>query len=234
MQLRLKNISLLLLMVNASSAFSGTMGTESISTSLHGVYIGGTIGASDLQNKTTHYISPEIHHLGGIGIIGGGFLGYDFSFTPKIKMGLEGFANATGLNTAIQHYDQTTRIQTNSEEMNSRYNLGVRILPGYQFTPDTDGHIIIGYSNAKFKHLDNGTYGFLDTDFNKNGFQGGLGCKSNLSYQHVSLRLDMLYTRYSKQNSTGTGLAGSGSAYQYYTDIFSTLEADLSLIYQFS
>ncbi len=233
MQLRLRNISLLLLMVNVSSAFSGSMGNESILTLEHGAYIGGTIGGSDLQNKTMHDITPEIHHLGGIGVIGGGFLGYDFHFTPKIKMGVEGFANATGLNTAIQHYDQTTGVQTNSEEMNSRYNVGVRILPAYQFTPDTDGHVIIGYSNAKFKHLDNGTYGYLDTDFNKSGVQGGLGWKSNLPYQHISLRLDMLYTRYAKQNSTGTGLAGSGSAYQYYSDIFSTLEADLSIIYHF-
>lgn len=234
MLLNFKTITLTLLLLSCGNGFAGAMGDDYMPPTYNGLYVGGNIGIADLQDKNTHYISPEIHHLGGIGVIGGGIVGYDYSITEQFKLGIEGYGNATGLNTGIQHFNQTTGVQDNSEQMNMRYNAGIRILPGYQYTTDTEGHLILGYSNARFSNIDNGTYGYLDTQFNKNGFQGGIGWKATLFNQHTVLRLDAIYTRYSGQNSLGTGLAGSGSPYQFYNDTFSTLEAELSIIYKFS
>lgn len=234
MPLKISTLFLPCLLILASSAsFSGTMGTEQIKQTYDNFYVGADIGLSDLQDKTNHTVSPETHYLGGIGIVGGGLIGYDISMTPRLKMGIEGFGNAAGLNTSIQHYNQTTGIQDTSEKISSRYNAGVRVLPGYFFTPYNEGHLIIGYSNGGFKHTDNGTYGYLDTSFHKNGIQGGAGWKTILLNQHTILRLDVIYTGYASQSSTGLGLSGSGSTYQYYNDNLSTLEADLSLIYKF-
>jgi len=234
MSLHVKKLVTLLMLLGSHVGFSGTMGADKTAETYNGVYVGANIGASDLQDKAIHYYSPETHHLGGIGIVGGGLLGYDVAVTDKVRVGIEGFAQAAGLNSSIQHYDQTTGVQDNSEEINSRYNLGVRVLPGYQFTEATEGHFILGYANAHFKQFDNGTYGYIDTDFNQSGLQGGLGWKSNIINPHAFMRFDVLYTRYSGQVSTGTGLSGSGSPYQYYSDNFSTLEADLTFIYKFN
>lgn len=44
-----------------------------------------------------------------------------------------------------------------------RYNTGVRILPAYEFSPGTIGHILLGYSYGKFKISDNGVYGYINT-----------------------------------------------------------------------
>lgn len=217
----------------STAVFSGAMGPEKTATHLGAYYIGASLGISDLQDTTSHEVTPETHHLSGLGILGGGFVGYNFNFTPKIYAGLEGFANATGLNSSIKHYDQATGIQDHSENIRSRYNLGLRLIPGFQFTPENEGHLIIGYSNASFKHSDNGTYGYLDTTFNQNGFQTGAGWKTQFFNPNMLVRLDVLYTVYSGQLSTGLGLPGSDSALQFYRDEFNTLEADLSLIYQF-
>lgn len=223
-----------LLLLGYDNAFSGSMGLENKGNDDRAFYVGIDMGVSDFQDKTSHTILPETHHLGGLGVVGGGFVGYDFRLMNTLMLGLEGFANATGLNTSIQHYYQTTGVQDNSEKISSRYNLGVRLLPGLQLNQEHEGHLIIGYSNASFKHLDNGTYGYLDTGFHQHGLQVGAGWKTNVLNRNTLLRLDVLYTRYASQNSTGLGLPGSGSPYQYYADRLNTLEADLSLIHKFN
>ncbi len=233
MILKPKKIAMVILILSYHNGFAGTMGSTT-NNLFHGFYVGGSIGVSDLQDRAAHSIAPELHHVGGIGITGGGIIGYDFNILEHFNLGVEGFGNATGLNSDILHYDQATGVQDTSETFNNRYNAGVRVLPGYQYNPTTEGHLIFGFSNASFKNNDNGTYGYLNSSFNSNGFQTGMGWKSSVMNPQSLLRLDVLYTRYSGQNSIGTGLAGSGSAFQYYTDTFSTLEADLSLIYKFS
>lgn len=233
MNLKIIKLSLFLtIAVLCHSVFSGTMGPNQIEYP-NGFYVGGTIGVSDLQDTANHEVQPETHHLGGFGILGGGILGYQWNFASQFTISLEGFANASGLNTSIQHYDQSTGMQDNSEKMHSRYNAGIRVMPGIQFSPQQEAHLIIGYSNANFKHTDNGTYGFIDTDCNKNGIQAGAGWKTGFFNPAVLIRLDVLYTNYQGQRSIGLGLPDSGSIFQFYNNQFNTLEADLSLIYQF-
>ena len=220
-----KNPVAVALIACVNTVFAGSMGPDDISMPYDGFYLGGTVGASNLLDNASWLINPEDHDLGSIGVIGGGFIGYDYSLNDRVKIGTEGFANATGLNTSIQHYFTET-----AYSVNSRYNAGLRILPGYQLTPDTVWHLILGYSNAQFEIKDT-AYGYLDKTYHKSGFQSGLGLASSI-LGGLSLRLDAMYTTYAGQSSTGISNV-SGSAFQYYTNDFSTLEGDLSLVYKF-
>src|SRR5580700_11683940 len=105
------------------------------------LYIGGAIGAANLMNKESHAIQPESHQLGSIGVIGGGFVGYDFGISNMIRFALEFFADGTDLNTDLQHSSKTY-------QMKQSYNLGFRVLPEYIITPFTAIHLIFGYANG--------------------------------------------------------------------------------------
>lgn len=216
----------LALLACSYTVFAGTMGADQMSNPYDGLYLGANVGVANLLDDASWLINPEDHDLGTIGIIGGGFIGYDYSITDQVKIGLELFANANGLNTSIRHY-----ITETAYTVHSRYNGGLRLLPGYQCSPDTVLHLILGYSNAQFEIKDN-LYGYLDKTYNKSGFQSGLGLTSSL-IGGLSIRLDALYTTYAGQSSTGLSLV-NGSLYQYYTNDFSTLEGDLSLVYKFN
>ena len=226
MTIHFKKISIALLIASTSTALAGAMGPDNMSNPYDGFYLGATVGASNLLDDASWLIQPENHDLGAIGIIGGGFFGYDYSLTERAKLGVEGFVNASGLNASIQHYYTET-----SYSINSRYNAGIRILPGFQFAPETVWHLILGYSNAQFEINDN-AYGYLNKTYNKSGFQSGLGLTSSV-IGGLSVRLDTMYTIYAAQSSTGFSKV-SGSGFQYYTNDFSTLEGDLSLVYKFN
>ncbi|PJD93056.1 MAG: hypothetical protein CK424_03385 [Legionella sp.] len=222
-----KKILITALICHALPLFAGVMGSENTPASYDGFYAGATLGLSNLTNKEQHIITPESHQLGSLGILGGGFVGYDYHINEIFNIGLEGFGNATGLNVSIQHDTQGTSYTTNSH-----YQAGLRVLPGYQFSPSMQGHIILGYSNAHFQVKDSGNYGYINTDFHKNGLQGGLGWTTQI-IQGFEIRVDMMYTAFGSQSSTGTGLPSSGVPQQVYTNDFNTLEGDLSLVYKF-
>lgn len=226
MIVKLKKITIALFCASAGAAFAGAMGDAGTVNPYDGLYLGANVGVSNILDNASWLINPEEHDLGSLGIVGGGFIGYDYSVTDRAKIGVEGFANAAGLNASIRHYFTGT-----SYSVNSRYNAGIRILPGYQFTPDTVWHLILGYSNAQFNIKDD-QYGLLNKSYNKSGFQSGLGLTSALA-GGLSIRLDAMYTTYASQSSTGSSNVSS-SQFQYYTNDFSTLEGDLSLIYKFN
>lgn len=133
--------------------------------------------------------------------------------------------DATGLNTSLSH-------APNTYQMNQRYNVGVRVLPEYVFTPYTSGHWIFGYANGRFHINDNGVYGLINTEYNRSGFQTGAGFTTVLR-DNLLLRMDGLYNIYSSNISQGIGLATSGQASQFYTNKFSQLAGEFSLIYKF-
>lgn len=220
-----KSVIFTTLFVNAQLVSAGSMGPESTILEQSGFYVGGDIGLSNLLDTESHTTLPESHQLSSTGIVGGGLLGYDYALREKIVLGVEGFINANGLNTAISR-------TTTAYKQNSRYNWGVRVLPKYLFTSNTDGHLLIGYTQAKFNLNDNGVYGLLNTGFNKSGFQGGLGFTNTLKH-NLLIRLDALYSIYSKSSNIGTGSNLNASVNQVYKNQFSTLEGDVSLIYKF-
>lgn len=217
----LKAITSTLLLIS-SGAFSGTMG-ESTDTIRNGFYVAGEIGTAGFVDKESHYSSPETHQLGAIGIIGGGYVGYEYGLSNTLGLALEFFADATGLNAAITHEPFTYH-------HSQSYDLGVRVLPKYAFTPMTSGHVILGYTNGKFNISDNGVYGLIKTGYNKSGFQTGLGFTTVVN-DSFSMRVDAIYDIYGSQKNTGLGL--TAGTLQVYKNTFSTLAGELSLIYKF-
>lgn len=192
-------------------------------------YVGGNMGIASLTDKeSTDNPIRDVHYLSSTGFVGGGLFGYDFTLRDQVKLGLEGFINTTDLNlSANQNYSPVT-----SYTVNMRYNAGIRLLPGYEFTPGTVGHVIIGYSYAQFKINDNGNYGIINKRFNKNGLQLGLGVKTSLfQFKNLSLRTDVLYTAYSSQTSNGVTTT-TPPGVQVYHNQLATLEGNLALIYQ--
>ena len=224
----MRKLYLGLSLICSTTTFAGSMGLTN-PVLFNGFYAGGSIGAANLINKESTLYEPGLydrHQFSATGVVGGGLLGYDYSFTETIKLGVEGFINATGLNVAAEQ----KYVPYSSFNANMRYNTGVRILPGYAFSPGTIGHLLLGYSYGKFNIKDNGNYGYIDKGISSNGFQTGLGFSVPCYFKNLSLRADTIYTKYSP--NTALGLSTS-LAPQNYHDDFSTIEANLSLIYKF-
>jgi opacity protein-like surface antigen len=185
-------------------------------------YIGGDIGAANFMNKESHSVQSESHQLGSMGAFGGIFVGYDFGVMRAIRVAIEAFADTTDLETSLKH-------SANTYKMEQDYNLGLRILPEYVFTPFTIGHLIFGYVNGRFHINDDGVYGFINKSYNRSGFQAGLGMTTVFT-NAISIRLDALYDGYSSSTNQGVGLSTST---QLYTNKFSQLAGELSVIYKF-
>ncbi|NCX96916.1 MAG: hypothetical protein EBX41_11040, partial [Chitinophagia bacterium] len=88
--------------------------------------------------------------------------------------------------------------------------------------------MLIGYTQANFNLIDNGVYGLLNTNFNKSGFQGGLGF-TVIAMPHILVRLDALYSIYASASNTGIGSGLSPSINQIYKNQFSSLEGNVSI-----
>lgn len=191
-------------------------------------YLGANIGAASLIDKeNTNNPIRDRHDLSAFGAVGGGLLGFDFTLWCQVKLGIEGFANATSLNIS----DNQDYAPVTSYTVNMGNNLGLRLLPGYEFTPGTLGHVILGYSSAKFEINDNGNYGIVNSQFRQNGFQFGLGLIAVL-LNDVSVRTDVLYTTYGSQTSNGVTTTTPATPQNYHNSL-STLEGNLALIYKF-
>ena len=211
------------------TASAGSMGPISVTSTYNGLYVGGDIGIANLMDKeSTLYAanSYDKHQFGATGFVGGGMVGYDYLITDRITFGVEGFINGTALNIAAE---QKYGAQP-SFNANMRYEAGVRILPGYVFSPGTIGHVLLGYSYGKFNINDNGNYGFINTGISDNGFQAGLGAKVPCYFKNLSLRGDMIYTTYGSRSSLGLSPTLTP---QNYNNTFATIAGNLSLIYKF-
>ncbi len=191
----------------------------------NGFYVGVDAGAANLMNKESHSGNPESHQLGAFGPVAGVYAGYDYGMTCQYRIAVEAFLDETWSQMQIEHAG-------NSYKMNQLYHFGARLLPEYVFTSTTFGHIILGYTNGRFNVKDNGVYGFINSSYNTNGFQTGIGFDTVL-INNFFIRLDGLYDMYSSNTQYGTGLNGTGSA-QAYTNRFSQLAGELSIYYKFS
>ncbi|MDP3704345.1 MAG: outer membrane beta-barrel protein [Legionellaceae bacterium] len=213
----------------SSTAFAGTMGPVVIAEPYNGFYIGGDIGVANLADKESTLYAPgqyDRHQFSSTGFVGGGMIGYDYGVIDRLKLGVEGFMNGTALNSAAEQKYGTQP----SFNANMRYNAGVRLLPGYEFSPSTVGHVLLGYSYGKFNLKDTGNYGLIDTGLSRNGFQAGLGLKVPCHFKNLSLRGDVIYTTYGSSTSLGQSVT---LAPQNYNNSFSTIEGNLSLVYKF-
>lgn len=190
-------------------------------------YVGGMVGASSMMDRqSTNTPTRDVHDLSALGAIGGAILGFDFCMYKQVRFGLEGFANATSIDASAKQDFAPQSAYT----VKMRYNMGIRALPTYDFTPQTAGHLILGYSYGKFNIHDNGNYGLINKMFGQNGIQLGLGAETHLT-QRLLLRGDTIYTAYPSQDSNGV-TTSSPSSIQIYTNKLSTLEANLAIIYK--
>lgn len=220
-----KKIQWALLLSLATNAYCGAMADYNL---YDGIYVGGDIGVSNLNNAVTTYYPSSSQHLASTGIVGGVLIGYDYTVPTldRFKIGIEFLANAAGLNTGTRLNNQT------AFTTKSRYNLAPRVLPGFLFYDKVVGHLIIGYTNAYFSYQDTGTHGYLNKSVNQSGFQAGLGMKVEL-IQDFTLRIDTVYSTYQTYSVNGTSNNNLYS-YQRYTNDPSTLEGNLILIYKFN
>jgi hypothetical protein len=221
-----KKIVIFALCLNAQLLFADNVDTKFTLLEHRGFYVGGDIGLANLMDSESHRILPESHQLGATGIIGGVLFGYDYAVAQNWMFGMEGFFNANGLNMMIQRSPY-------SYKQKSRYNFGFRVLPKYLLTDNTDAHLILGYTTARFNINDNGVYGMLyPGSFNLSGFQGGFGFNTAIMF-NLFVRLDAIYASYTSRAYTGIGSNLSPSINQVYYNKFSSLEGTLSLIYKF-
>lgn len=194
--------------------------TESLTSHF---YFGVDVGAANLMDKESHSVNPESHQLGALDAVAGIYAGYDFFTACRYRIAAEVFLDDTWMQTQIQHGN-------NTYSMNQLSNFGVRLVPAYEFTSNTFGHVILGYANGRFKIRDNGVYGFISSSYNVSGFQTGVGFDTAL-INNFFIRLDALYNIYGDKTSHGAGLTPGSS--QHYTNRFSQLGGELSVFYRF-
>ncbi|MCD6047283.1 MAG: hypothetical protein K0S08_930 [Gammaproteobacteria bacterium] len=195
-----------------------------------GFYVGAGIGGTGFHDKVDNTLTVDgvtetsSSDHGNLGVLGGLLAGYTWNFANQFNLGVEGFANATS--AKISH----TSMDGDTTNVKARYNYGVRLVPGYQVTPDTDVHAIVGYVRGNFKAeaTDADTGASASKTQNLNGFQLGVGSGTNVA-KNVVVRGDIIYSGYqNKTNSFSDGVVSLSNKNK-----FNTLDGVVSVAYKF-
>ena len=192
--------------------------------SADGFYVGaglGGIGLHQAANLTYSDIlgdSATISNDGGaLGVTGGLLAGYNFNFANQLNLGVEAFANATSAKqTLLFTAASGDETETNTISLKEKYNYGARFVPGYQVTPDSDIHALVGYVRGHFA-TDN-------QNNNANGFQLGLGSTTSVT-KEFSLRGDFIYSGYKTKTESGSDSTGDSYTFSQRNN---TLEGVIS------
>lgn len=190
-----------------------------------GFYAGLGIGAEgffDRQNASVPAFGiSESSNLGNIGFIGGGLLGYNFAFPDRFNFGMEIFLNGTTAKASVNDTFSSASTKT-------RYNYGFRILPGYKWNCDTVSYVILGVAGGAFNtsFSDGFTGRSGSNNFNRTGWQVGLGSATNIWCNKLFLRGDIIYTGYGSRNT--------GNSFVSASNKLSTLDGMVSLVYKFT
>ncbi len=182
-----------------------------------GAYVGVGLGAQAMHDKmqVTSVTNGGTNNVGNFGAMGGLYAGYGFNFANQFNLGLEAFGNIDSAKAVDSTGGKFAGIK-------SRYDYGVRVLPGYQITPDTTGYILAGYVRGNFQ---NQTQSGGNQNFNANGFQVGLGSQTNIA-KNVGLRGDFYYNGFQSKTVTD-------SLSNTYSNKINTLNGVLSVNYKF-
>ena len=161
-----------------------------------GFYVGAGLGATSFNDTMT---MPGRADNGMLGVIGGIYGGYTFNFANQFNLGLEAFGNATSAQIKNNNNPDVT--------VKSRYSYGVRALPGYQLTPDTEVHLLAGYVRGNFKQsVSTSNVSAITANktntFNANGFQLGAGTGTNIA-KNVALRGDLIFSGFQSKTLNG-------------------------------
>lgn len=198
--------------------------------SADGIYVGA--GAGVMQLKSAYdYSSSETgaptynnNFTGrGTSLNGTVLLGYAWDHPNDYFIGLETYSNVSDA--------QATGTLANGAQLHLKLQnaYGIRVLPGYYFTPDTVGYGIIGLARGNFKLSDD--YGDSDSEY-LNGYQVGVGSMTKLT-PNVGLRGDVIYTSYNKMKESESASDGEFTASESLSAKPTTLEANVDLIYSF-
>jgi hypothetical protein len=197
--------------------------------SADGFYVGAGIGGIGLHQATSiTFVNDygDTDHLsndgGTLGVTGGLLAGYNFNFANQMNLGIEGFANMTSAKQNSELVSTSGNdVATVSTVLKEKYNYGVRLVPGYQVTPDSDMHVLVGYVRGHFTANSENT--------NANGFQLGLGSTTSVT-KEFSLRGDIIYSGYKSKSASVS--EPDGNAYSLSTKN-NTLEGVVSGEYKF-
>jgi len=190
-----------------------------------GIYLGGTVGATNFNDTVSiNNTSGTPPMLGQLGFMGGGVVGYEKPITNHFHLGVEFFGNGTTSKPSLT--DAATGLK-----FTSRYqaNYGVRALSGYQLTPSTLAHLIVGYTRGAIRFTDTGaaTSAGAAESFSSNGYEIGLGGVTELM-SNVFIRKDVIFSGYTSH----TVYANIGPI-TYNNHNINTADALLILLYRF-
>jgi len=190
-----------------------------------GFYLGAGLGGSGLfDDITTTDVSNAANNgqmdSGKFGFLGDVYAGYEMNLSDQFVLGGEAFLQGSSSNIRVTDV-------TGSATLKRRYGYGVRILPGYQFTPDTRGFLVLGYLHDNFKLTDDGLLDpNVNQNFGANAVQMGVGTMTALS-NNLGLRADILYNDYQKKTVT---VSATGDTYK---NSLGSFDGVVSLLYRF-
>ncbi len=202
----------------------------------------GGFGGLEFKNSTTvSTIIPDVPQYtpidhsengGDLAFNTTAVAGYAWDFSNQYHLALEAFTDS---NNAQLTFEKSVALIFNE---NSTFNLrsvyGLRVLPGYAVTEQTNVYAILGVARAHTTLTDNlnseGTTMTQKTNYDFTGYQVGLGEQTQLT-PHVLLRGDLIYTDY--PTKTVDESYGNNSATAVIQLKPSTIEANLLLGYQF-
>lgn len=220
----------------------------------NGFYVGGGAGLLEFKNKWSSTLTSSIFHGeedatisteskkgGDMNINGTVLAGYQWAFANHFALALEAFTNRS----ATELTDDSTMygIQRDAT-LKSGWTYGLRVLPGYQVTPDTQVYGIVGYAHTSTT-LDTNSAAtqeniYLSIGSNSehtqfDGYQLGLGTKIDLPQvsPHLAVRTDVIYTGYASKTITQNQPFAEAVLSDTYTLQPSTIEANVVLLYQF-
>jgi len=171
-------------------------------------YIGFNYGFDSSQLNANFIDNGSQANYGLDGNAYGVFVGIHLNpFHSSIRLSAEGFyENIVGAQAS------DTNITPLSPSFQKKNNMGVSLLPGYQFTDKMQLFIRLGSVWSEFKYK-NTLVGKQNISKYDNGFQYGLGALYNL-FNHIGIRAEYDRINYANLNYTGTGGLNENLDYQ--------------------
>lgn len=205
-------------------------------------YMGAGVGALQLNNTVTDQGStnfpddPELNSNWnvtatghGTGVNGTLVLGYAWENPNDYFIGVEAFQNMSNAKATATLADADNSI---AYHMKIKDVYGVRVLPGYHFTPDTVGYGILGLAHGKMQLTANDDDDSDAKNYDLNGYQVGAGMMTKIT-PNIAVRGDLIYTGYAKSTDSIDQNINGDTASDSFSIKPSTMEANIDLMYSF-
>jgi len=165
-----------------------------------GIYVGLGIGGGAVVHdlELLNIPSPifRLNGLGGEGVFGEIYGGYDYAFNNGLVVGV-------GANARLSTIASTLEIGGTTADITADYGFDVFARAGYLLTPQTLGYVLAGYSYQHFDINVDGPGSIFD--WGANGFTVGAGIETALT-QRIHLKGEYRYSQYGEQDFGSNGL----------------------------